>query len=680
MFMTKTQISFIIVFGCILAAHTTLLASPPVEPVYLVDTYMVEMRDGIHLATDVYLSENEIDPHGCVLVRTPYNKRDSNLGDFADAGWPSIVQDMRGRYASEGVDTIFRNAHTDGPDTLEWIKSQPWCNGKIATFGGSALGINQYYMAGANPSGLKCQYIQVATPNLHHHGMYQGGEFRYSMITLWLEGQQSQFVIPEIVEHENYTMDYWTNTSLEDNWQDIHVPAVHIGGWYDIFTQGTIDGFMGYHYLGGEGAKGNSKLIMGPWVHGASRIAGELLYPENSMANFPWELFVSMIYEFCEDESYETDYDYGSWPAVSYYVMGDVDDIDAPGNEWRFSNHWPLDVEYQEWYVHQNGLLTQQVNDNSDSLSFMYNPLDPVATVGGQNLCIPAGPYDQTGVEQRDDVLVFTSEVLSKPYEATGPIKARLYVSSDCPDTDFTVKLTDVYPDGRSMLITDGILRMRNRMGLDHWEFMEPGEIYEVEVDLWSSSYIWNTGHQIRISISSSNYPRFLANPNTKDPILGNSSYLVAENTVFIGGEYPSCIILPHIEKHASNPPSTPDAPEGPQTVRYGSEYEYNITIFDPDGDDMYVLFDWGDGSIPGWMGPYHSGETVRMSHEWTGFGEKALDIRVKVKDLHDVGSDWSDPLQVSLPKPFASPWMQLLYLIVEHFPLLQNLPFFYFL
>jgi hypothetical protein len=151
-------------------------------------------------------------------------------------------------------------------------------------------------------------------------------------------------------------------------------------------------------------------------------------------------------------------------------------------------------------------------------------------------------------VEERDDVLVFTSQVLEEPYEATGPIKARLYVSSDCPDTDFTIKLTDVYPDGRSMLITDGILRMRNRNGTDHWELMEPGKTYEVEVDIWSTSYIWNTGHRIRVAISSSNYPRFLNNPNTADGIYKNTTYNIAHNTLYLDTNHPSCIILPEIE------------------------------------------------------------------------------------------------------------------------------------
>lgn len=513
---------------------------------YIKKTYMVPMRDGVRLATDVYLPYEGYPPHGSILVRTPYNKDHVDLGGWADAGWLSIVQDMRGRFASEGIDTVFRNAHTDGPDTLAWIVSQNWSNGKIATYGGSALGINQYYMAGANPSNLACQYIAVATPDLHKHAIYQGGEFRKNLVEKWLEGQGSTYILPELWEHENYTLDYWTNVSLEDNWSDVNVPAIHIGGWYDCFQQGTIDGFMGYQYKGGDGAKGKSKLIMGPWTHGGAgrRQQGELVYPENSIDTFSFDLFVEMINKYTMDAPSGFD----EWPAVTYYVMGDVDDPSAPGNEWRYAEAWPVPAEETPFYFHENGTLSRSYPGDYDPITYTYDPTDPVPTLGGQNLILPSGPFDQRPVENREDVILFTTPPLTEPVEATGPVKARLFVSSDCPDTDFTVKLTDVYPDGRSMLITDGILRMRNRNGRDHWEFMESGEIYEIEVDLWSTSYIWNIGHRIRVAVSSSNYPRFLANPNTADAIYKNTTYKVAHNTLYFDNAHPSCIILPIVE------------------------------------------------------------------------------------------------------------------------------------
>jgi predicted acyl esterase len=516
-------------------------------------TYMIPMRDGVKLATDVYIPQKNTQSHGAILIRTPYNKNGLILtgSNWASNGWPTIIQDMRGRYASEGNDTVFRSDHTDGPDTLAWIADQNWSNGEIATFGGSALGITQYFMAGANPPNLACQYIQVATPNLYKHAMYPGGEFRKSLVEEWLKGQGSTYMLSELWAHENYTMDYWTNVSLEDNWQDVNVPAIHIGGWYDIFTQGTIDGFMGYQYLGGSGAKGKSKLIIGPWTHGGAGATkqGELIYPANSVDNFSQTLFWQMTDEYTMNGP--TDFD--SWPAVTYYIMGDVTNTSAPGNEWRYADDWPLPCTERAWFFQANGDLQTTSPGNNTSSSYTYDPKNPVPTIGGGNLNIPAGPYDQRPAENRTDVLLFTTPALVSPYEATGPIKARLFVSSDCPDTDFTVKLTDVYPDGRSMLITDGILRMRNRNGTDHWELMQPGIVYQVDIDLWSTSYIWNTGHRIRVDVSSSNYPRCLNNPNTADGICKNTTYTIAHNTIYMDTTHPSCLLLPEIPQNTTN-------------------------------------------------------------------------------------------------------------------------------
>jgi len=535
------KIKITILILCILFTGTFLTGC--IQPT----THMVEMRDGVKLATDVYLPSNKNIPHGSILIRTPYNKNGSKITgiNFANAGWPTIIQDMRGRFSSEGTDTVFRNSQTDGPDTLKWIANQSWSNGKIATLGGSALGITQYFMAGANPPNLKCQYIQVATPNLFKHGVTQGGQFRKSLVELWLENQDSLFVLQEYFEHENYTLDYWTNVSLDDNWHNIHVPAIHIGGWYDCFSQGIIDGFIGYQYHGGLGAKGNSKLIMGPWTHSGGQNQGELIYPENAIDNFSFIMFEDMVIQYTMDGSK----DFDDWPTVIYYVMGDVDNDSAPGNEWRIADEWPLSYSEMELFFHENGVLDIESPGDNNPISYTYDPQNYVPTIGGQNLNIQRGPYDQRSIEDRDDVIIFSSNILEEPFEATGPIKAKLFVSSDCPDTDFTVKLTDVYPDGRSMLITDGILRMRNRNGLDHWDFIETEEIYEITIDLWSTSYIWNRGHKIRVAISSSNYPRFLNNPNTKDSISKNSTYNIAHNTIYIDNEYPSRIILPYIEQ-----------------------------------------------------------------------------------------------------------------------------------
>ena len=639
-------------------------------------TYMVPMRDGIKLATDVYLPILQVKPHGSILLRTPYNKSEISIVGyiFAFLGWPTVIQDTRGRYASEGNDTVYRNDHTNGPDTLQWIGTQKWSNGKVATVGPSALGIVQYLMAGENPPELACQGIMVASPNLYKHAIYQGGQFRKELVERWLEGQDAEFMLPEIWENENYTLEFWTNVSLDDNWPDVNVPAIHFGGWYDPFQKGITDGYDGYQHLAGPGAQGKSMLIIGPWFHdGYITIKqGQLNYPENSLCWFAIEIYLEMIKKYTMNENNHFD-DYSK---VYYYVMGDVDTIDAPGNEWRQANDWPIPATNTSWYLHENGLLDTNLPNDYEPKTYQYDPTNPVPTLGGQVLQIPPGPYDQTPVENRDDILVFTSPVLTEPYEATGPIKAKLCVSSDCVDTDFTVKLTDVYPDGRSMIITDGILRMRNRNGQDHWEFIQPGDIYEINIDMWSTSYIWNTGHKIRVAVSSSNYPKFLNNPNTNDPIYKNTTYNIAHNTLYIDSQHPSCIILPEIEQNpSSNPPEKPNKPTGRTHIKVNQSYKYSSSTNDPDGAQIYLLFDWDDGTSSGWIGPYNSGETVTAKHKWTTKGN--YEIRVKAKDINGTQSEWSDPMVISMPRDRGMTGSMLLKLLERFpnlFPLLRKL------
>jgi predicted acyl esterase len=611
---------------------------PVIQPLFTRETFMVEMRDGVHLATDVYLPDGGSPPHGAIFIRTPYNKNGTGMGDWANKGWPSIVQDTRGRFQSEGIDTMFRDDANDAYDTLQWIAAQNWSNGKVATIGGSATGIVQYLMAGTNPPALTCQYIGAATPNLYTT-IYPGGQFRKNMIEQWLAHQGSSYVLPEIWAHENYTMDFWTNVSLDDNWQDVNVPAFHLGGWYDCFCQGLLDGFMGYQYNSGPGALGKSKLVVGPWTHTlfGERLQGQLYYPENAKDTFTPEYWDEMLNQYILNISN----DYENRPTVVYYVMGDVTNPNARGNFWRYADAWPPSHVDDAWYFQENNILTTTPPGTSTPLTYTYNPNSPVPTLGGTNLypLAPtyAGPYDQRSIENRADVLVFTSDVLTEPYEATGRITAKLYVSSDCPDTDFTVKLTDVYPDGKSMLICDGILRMRNRNGCDHWEFMTPGNVYDVNIDLWSSSYIWNTGHKIRVAVSSSNYPRYLANPNTMDGINQNTGYNIAHNTLYLDPDHPSCIYLPRYTGNYA--PSKPII-TGPTKGEPGTPYTFTFRSTDVENENYELYVDWGDGTTTDWIGPFTSGHEENLSHTWSE--KKIFSIKAKARDVNGDESEWS--------------------------------------
>jgi putative CocE/NonD family hydrolase len=232
--------------------------------------------------------------------------------------------------------------------------------------------------------------------------------------------------------------------------------------------------------------------------------------------------------------------------AVHYYVMGDPTDKEAPGNVWRHVDDWPPPSKATPFYFHADGtLVADKPPAGDESKTYEYDPKNPVPNVGGQELGVPLGPMDQRKVENRPDVLLFTTDELQEPIEVTGRLTAKLFISSDCPDTDFTVKLCDVYPDGRSMLVTDGILRARYHKSFEQESFLRPGEVYELNVDLWSTSLVFNKGHRIRVAVSSSNSPRFEANPNTGKPFRADKETRIAKNTVHLSAKRASHIILP---------------------------------------------------------------------------------------------------------------------------------------
>ncbi len=517
---------------------------------------MVTVNDGSKLATDIYRNPDDKNPKPVILVRTPYNK--NGLGKvFAKmvtkSGYILVAQDMRGRFASDGSDSIvFFNGgwsqKRDGHETINWITSQPWSNGNVVTWGGSALGISQNMLAVDAPESLKAQYVQVAFSNMYSQSAYQGGVWRKSLIERWLKGSKfDPGTLTALLKHPSYSS-FWDDVNPEKYDHRTHAPAIFYGGWYDIFNQGTINSFVSIQSQGQGNAKGNCRLVMGPYAHG---FFTELKYPSNSTDVPKAGDYLRFFNHWAQGKSNGVEQD----KAVHYYVMGDPEDADAPGNYWRSVDVWPPETEKKKLYFYEDLTASFDENQNeSASLHYDYNPKDPVPTVGGQNLMIAKGPMDQRKVESRKDVLVFTTDVLESPVEVTGRIRAVLSVSSDSPDTDFTVKICDVYPDGRSMLVTDGIQKARFRKSFEKEEFMESGKVYQIPVDLWSTSLIFNKGHRIRISISSSNFPRFEPNPNTGNPfIINDPDTRVAHNTIHLSSRSPSYITLPVYHEGESN-------------------------------------------------------------------------------------------------------------------------------
>lgn len=515
------------------------------------ETVMVEMRDGVKLATEVHVPGTGGPKFPVVVVRSVYGRggpaAEPIVKGFLDRGYALVVQDTRGRGDSEGKDMAFADdgwgERRDGADTVAWVAKQAWCNGKIGTWGMSALGITQVLLAGAAQQ-VTCQYIGVACSDFYDQLAYQGGVFRKSLCEGWLELQKIGYIVAAWHSHPAYD-GFWQGHNAELRASQITAPAVHVGGWWDIFGQGTINNFVTRQHEGGEGARGNQKLIMGAWLHGPVKKAGDLVMPDNF--NFDLGRYERRFMDYWlkgEDNGIMRE------PAVNYYTIGDVLDPHSPGNEWRTANDWPpFPTVETPYFLHEDKTLSTAPSTAADAtIPYTYDPANPCPTHGGANLFPPAGPFDERPVSGRLDVVVFATAPLERPIEVTGRVKVRLFVSTDAPDTDFTAKLIDVYPDGREILMLDSIRRLKFRNGCEKAEPLAPDTVGSIEIDLWSISLIFNKGHRIGLHVSSSNYPRFEKNPNTGEDFPGQD-LRVAHNTLHTDQAHASALLLPvHVE------------------------------------------------------------------------------------------------------------------------------------
>jgi len=477
-----------------------------------------------------------------ILGRTPYNKNglDGIGAEAIKRGFILVAQDCRGRFASEGENLPFNLDGPDGFDTLEWIAKQPWCNGRIGTWGGSAGAITQFQMITSGTDKISAQHLTVGAPNLYDV-VYINGVFRKALIEDWLRlAQWSSNALARWVGHPIYD-DYWRERDASRNYRQANAPALHIGGYWDIFAQGTIDAFAGYQEKGGPKARGKQRLVMGPWTHGVlQEKAGELKFPNARTppgeVDDAWKWFDLTL----KSNTVNT----GS--AVTYYVIGDVNDPKAPGNVWRTADQWPpAPATPTKYYLREDRILSKSKPGAADPLTYTYDPSKPAPTVGGIQLSIPAGPMDQKLVEERADVLVFTTAPLTSPIEVTGRVRAQVWVSVDAPDTDFIARLCDVYPDGRSFNLCEGAIRARFREGRTKETFLEPGKVYAIEIDLWSTSVIFSTGHSIRLQITSSSAPGYDPNPNTGAPFRANAETRKSKVKLYVDYRRPSHVVLP---------------------------------------------------------------------------------------------------------------------------------------
>jgi uncharacterized protein len=523
------------------AASSQSQAVQPVEA-------MVSMRDGVKLATTAYLPEGS-GPWPAVLVRTPYG-RATQAGSRAvmnKRGYALVVQDCRGTGKSEGPNRPFMDDHVDGYDTVEWVAKQQWCSGKVGMFGASAMGITANMAAMMDPPHLSAIFVMVARSSIYNQSAFMGGAFRKELNEQWLKRQKADWVLDEMFKHAVYD-GFFDIAEMPKQWEKIRVPAYNYGGWYDIFAQGNIDNFVGLQSRGGGLATGNQKLIMGPWGHGQLE---EVKYPANSVIN-PVEEALRFFDYWIQGK----DNGISDEPPVRYYVMGDVTDAKAPGNEWRTTTSWPVPSKPTSYFLVAGGGLSEKLPAEPESTdTYKYDPKNPVPTIGGGNLFLKKGPMDQRALGTRQDVLKFVSAPLRSPVEVTGRVEVELWGESDAPDTDWMAKLVDVYPDGTERLVLDSALRARFREGLDREVFMKKGEVYRFRMDLWSTSLIFNKDHRIAIHVTSSNDPRFDPNPNTGKALRADGETRVASNTIHHDRAHPSRVLLPVVSNYNGKRP-----------------------------------------------------------------------------------------------------------------------------
>lgn len=565
--------------------------APPAYRVKLQYDVKVPMRDGVKLSTDIYRPD---DPgtFGTIVIRTPYdNNAAGNAEDamyFAARGFAVVVQDVRGRYDSEGEWVPIVNEDKDGYDTIEWAAAQPWSNGKVGMYGGSYVGMTQWRPATLTPPHLTAIFPRVAYSDLFHNWVYTGGAFQLAFNQRWLAVQmhtrtgQTQYLwfdppnhlltlfrhLPlmtgdeaggrvnptykEWIRHSTYD-DYWKATSVRNKYPQVDAAAYNWGGWFDVFLQGATDNFVGVTKDGkSDRARQSQKMLIGPWIHSSSgRRVGDVDFgPAADIEARPvavrwFDYWLKGIDNGIMRE-----------PPVKIFVMGE--------NVWRDEREWPLArTQYTKYYFGSKGKANSLWGDGTlaptapakgaPSDRFVYDPNNPVPTLGGATCCgeavtpVPMGPRDQRPAARRDDVLVYTTAPLDRDVEVTGPVQVKLYASSTAPDTDFTAKLVDVFPNGFAMNVADGIIRARYRESWEKTSLMTPGRVYEFTIDLWSTSNVFKKGHQIRVEISSSNFPHYDRNPNTGAEFGTTTELKVATQTIYHDAERPSHIVLPII-------------------------------------------------------------------------------------------------------------------------------------
>ncbi|MBS4058908.1 MAG: CocE/NonD family hydrolase [Bacteroidetes bacterium] len=594
---------------------SSVLAQQKIFDVSIEKNIMIPAEDGVLLATDIYrpAADGQAIPEKLPVLfqRTPYNKSGERLVKqamlLASRGYVVALQDLRGRYASEGIFIKYNSLEaSDGKASIEYLAQLPFSDGRVAMWGTSYGAHTQADASKLNPKGLSAMLINMGgMTNAWDHAVRQGGAFELGRELSWAWRQIPLETNDTLIKayFENEKIDDWykkwpfekglnplsvapdfeeyffkelTNSDYNDYWKSIglnweeyfeqtaDVPMVHIGGWYDIFLRGTIANYLALSKI----QKTPKWLIIGPWTHSgnANTFAGDVDFGADAAINDFFDQYQLKWFNYLLKDSLHEDLPKSS---IRLFVMGSGSGTKNEngrlnhGGFWLDADKWPLGNEKLIYHFHEEGILKPEkpIATNA-STTFTFDPERPVPTIGGNNSArLKDGGYHQkehpdfTGslppflpLKARNDVVVFQTEPLEHAITVVGPIKVKLFCSSSATDTDFTVKLIDVYPpsadypEGYELNLTDAIVRMSYRNGRHNRELINPGEVYELIFEPFPTANVFKKGHRIRVDISSSNFPRFDTNPNTGEAPGQSTRKIKADNTIFHNASFSSSI------------------------------------------------------------------------------------------------------------------------------------------
>lgn len=570
------------------------------DPIQIEFDVPMVMRDGVTLRANI-LRPTAAGKYPVALLRTPYGKDFATVNPICDcvrlarAGYIAVLQDVRGRFASEGAFTFPNDEGPDGYDTVEWAAQLPGSSGTVGMFGASYSGIVQWEAARLQPPHLRAIAPTMAPASAVDGVFWRGGALELGLLATWqlansfdtvwrrtdLEQIEKFFRIGAAV----YELDHLAGEgffelpllefpplarvelaaeldpllhhpndaaflqTISVDHARIQIPALCVGGWYDLFAQGTLQNFAALQNRG-------ARLVMGPWSHvNTKNVVGEVDFgfaSDMAFMNLQTDM-TGLTIKFFDYHLKGLANGLADEAPMKIFVMGE--------NYWREEDEYPLArTRYEKWFLrsrggantlHGDGALSHESPRDEPADAFVYDPAHPVLTNGGAflvNEVFHPGAHDQRATEARRDVLVYTSDVLEKDLEVTGPVVVHLFASSDAPDTDLVARLVDVHPDGFAQNLTDGILRARYRNGLPP-EFLEPHRAYEFVIDLWATANVFRAGHRLRVDITSSNFPRWDRNPNTGAPIGMDTEMRAARQTIWHTAAHPSHIVLPVIPR-----------------------------------------------------------------------------------------------------------------------------------